>query len=66
MSAFQRSVNIEACQKVREQAKVIYALTNDGQFACDFGLRDQIQKRRSLSCPTSQKANLCCKLRIAI
>ena len=65
MSAFQRFVDIEAWQKARELAKVIYALTNDGQFAGDFGLRIQIRERRSPSCPTSQKANMHCKLRIA-
>jgi len=66
MSAFQRFVDIEAWQKARDLAKVIFALTNDGQFARDFGLRDQIRERWSPSCPTSQKANMYCKLRIAI
>jgi len=44
MSAFQRFENIEAWQKARELTKAIYALSNDGQFARDFGLRDQIRR----------------------
>jgi hypothetical protein len=42
MSAFQRIEDIEAWQKAREPTKAIYALSNDGPFARDFGLRDQI------------------------
>ncbi|QEP44631.1 four helix bundle protein [Ectothiorhodospiraceae bacterium BW-2] len=44
MSAFQRFEDIEAWQKARELTKAIYALSNDGQFARDFGLRDQIRR----------------------
>lgn len=44
MSAFQRFEDIEAWQKARELAKAMYALSNDGQFALDFGLRDQIRR----------------------
>ena len=43
MSAFQQFEDIEAWQKARELTKAIYALSNDGQFARDFGLRDQIR-----------------------
>ena len=42
MSSFQRFEDIEAWQKARELTKAIYAMSNDGQFARDFGLRDQI------------------------
>ncbi|WP_416145940.1 four helix bundle protein [Prosthecochloris sp. SCSIO W1101] len=31
-------------QKARELTKKIYGLTSDGQFAKDFGLRDQIRR----------------------
>lgn len=44
MSAFQRFEDIEAWQKARDLTKAIYALSNDGQFARDFGLRDQIRR----------------------
>jgi len=44
MSAFQRFEDIEAWQKARELTKAIYALSNEGQFARDFGLRDQIRR----------------------
>mgnify|MGYP000673608909 CR=1 FL=1 len=44
MSAFQRFEDIEAWQKARELTKAIYTLSNDGQFARDFGLRDQIRR----------------------
>lgn len=44
MSAFQRFEEIEAWQKARELTKVIYAVSNDGQFARDFGLRDQMRR----------------------
>lgn len=36
--------DIDAWQKARELTKQIYALSNDGQFARDFGLRDQIRR----------------------
>ena len=44
MSAFQRFEDIEAWQKARELTKAIYAMSNDGQFARDFGLRDQVRR----------------------
>lgn len=44
MSAFQRFEDIDAWQKARELTKAIYVLSNDGQFARDFGLRDQIRR----------------------
>lgn len=44
MSGIHRFEDIEAWQKARELTKVIYTLSNDGQFACDFGLRDQIRR----------------------
>lgn len=44
MSSFQRFEDIEAWQKARELTKEIYAMSNDGQFSRDFGLRDQIRR----------------------
>jgi four helix bundle protein len=44
MNAFQRFEDIEAWQKARELTKAIYALSNDGQFSRDFGLRDQVRR----------------------
>ena len=44
MSAFQQFEDIEAWQKARELTKAIYAMSNDGLFARDFGLRDQIRR----------------------
>ena len=44
MSSLQRFEDIEAWQKARELTKAIYAMSNDGQFARDFGLRDQIRR----------------------
>lgn len=44
MSSFQRFEDIEAWQKARELTKAIYAMSNDGQFSRDFGLRDQVRR----------------------
>jgi len=44
MSAIEIFEDIQAWQKARELTKAIYALSNDGQFARDFGLRDQIRR----------------------
>lgn len=44
MATIQKFEDIEAWQKARELTKAIYALSNDGQFARDFGLRDQIRR----------------------
>ncbi len=35
---------LDAWKKARELANYVYALTRKGQFARDFGLRDQIQR----------------------
>lgn len=44
MAKIENFEDIEAWQKARELTKQIYALSNDGQFARDFGLRDQIRR----------------------
>ncbi len=44
MTTIERFEDIDAWQRARELTKTIYALTNDGQFARDFGLRDQIRR----------------------
>ena len=40
----ERFEDIEAWKKGRELAKDIYAVTGKGEFAKDYGLRDQIQR----------------------
>ena len=44
MPTFRRFDEIEAWQKARELAKVVYKLSGRGPFAKDFGLRDQIRR----------------------
>src|SRR4051812_37625861 len=41
---FSRFEDILAWQKARAATKAIYVLTNQGSFAKDFGLRDQIRR----------------------
>jgi len=44
MARIEKFEDIEAWQKARELSKAIYAVTGDGAFARDFGLRDQIRR----------------------
>ncbi len=44
MSGFQRFEDIEAWQKARELTREVYAASNTGLFAKDYGLRDQIRR----------------------
>ena len=44
MPTFRRIEDIQAWQKAREVTKMIYAVTANGSFAKDFGLRSQIQR----------------------
>jgi four helix bundle protein len=44
MAAINRFEDIEAWRLAREMTKAIYAISNDGAFARDFGLRDQIRR----------------------
>ncbi len=44
MATIDRYEDIEAWQMARELTKRIYAVTNDGQWNRDFGLRDQIRR----------------------
>ncbi|HEY7554358.1 MAG TPA: four helix bundle protein [Candidatus Binatia bacterium] len=44
MPTFRRFEDIETWQKARELTKVVYQLSGRGQFAKDFGLRDQIRR----------------------
>ena len=44
MAKIERFEGIEAWQRARELAKQIYKISNDGPFARDFGLRDQIRR----------------------
>ena len=48
MATFRSFEDIEVWQKARQLTKRIYAVSNKGAFARDFGLRDQI-RRASIS-----------------
>ena len=39
-----RFEEIEAWQKARELARVVYQITKDGQISHDYGLRDQMRR----------------------
>lgn len=44
MASIEKFEDIEAWQKARELTREIYQVTNQGAFAKDFGLRDQIRR----------------------
>ncbi len=44
MATFKRFEDIQAWQKARLVTKAIYKVTNEGGFAKDFGLRDQVRR----------------------
>ena len=44
MARIEKFEDIEAWQRARELTKTIYAVSNDGKFAQDSGLRDQIRR----------------------
>ena len=44
MPTITRFEDIEAWKTARESTRMIYALTEQGQFAKDFGLKNQIQR----------------------
>jgi four helix bundle protein len=44
MPTITRFEDIEAWKTTRESTRMIYALTEQGQFAKDFGLKNQIQR----------------------
>lgn len=44
MAAFKKFEEIQAWRKAYEVTVAIYRLTGDGNFARDFGLRDQIRR----------------------
>ena len=44
MASIEKFEDIEAWQKARELTREIYKITNQGAFARDFGLRDQIRR----------------------
>lgn len=48
MSTFKKFEEIQAWQKAREITKKVYLMSNTGEFARDFSLRDQM-KRASVS-----------------
>lgn len=44
MPKIEKFEDIEAWQRARELSKAVYAVTCDGAFARDFGLRDQMRR----------------------
>lgn len=44
MPTFRKIEDIQAWQKARQVTRIIYELTANGNFAKDFGLRNQIQR----------------------
>ena len=44
MALITRFEDIQGWQEARKLVKMIHKLTNSGNFAKDFGLRDQIQR----------------------
>jgi len=44
MSKIERFEDIQAWQKARVLVKDVYSVSNSGQFAKDFGLRDQMRR----------------------
>ena len=44
MAVITRFEDIEAWKKARELTNEVYRVTNEGAFAKDFGLRDQIRR----------------------
>src|ERR1043165_2581186 len=44
MATFKRFEDIQAWQKARQTARMVYEVTAEGRFSRDFALRDQIQR----------------------
>ena len=44
MATIQRFEDIEAWRTARELTRVVYAMSADGDFSRDFGLRDQMRR----------------------
>ena len=44
MATITRFEDLEVWQTARELTRLVYALTNEGAFARDFGLRDQMRR----------------------
>ncbi|MBS1793086.1 MAG: four helix bundle protein [Acidobacteria bacterium] len=44
MAGFKKFEEIKAWQRAREATKRVYEITSDGNFAKDFGLRDQLRR----------------------
>jgi four helix bundle protein len=47
MTTIKNFEDLIAWQKARELAGIVYKLTRQDKFSCDFGLRDQIQRAAS-------------------
>ncbi len=44
MATFKKFEDIQAWQKARKATRKVYEATREGNFARDFGLRDQVQR----------------------
>ena len=44
MATFKKLEDIQAWQKARQATRMLYEVTTEGQFARDYGLRDQIRR----------------------
>jgi four helix bundle protein len=44
MATIEQYEDIQGWQKARELTNFVYAITNQGVFARDFGLKDQIRR----------------------
>lgn len=44
MGTFRRFEEIKAWQSARDVTRKVYEITNEGKFARDFGLRDQLRR----------------------
>ena len=57
MAKIERFKQIEAWQTAREMTRLVYQLTNQGAFARDFGLRDQM-RRAAVSVMSNQQLHV--------
>ena len=56
MATIQRFEDIESWKTARQLLRIVYDLSTHGEFAKDFGLRDQI-RRVAMSVMSSLKAS---------
>ena len=57
MARISKFEDIESWKRARVFANEVYKITATGEFARDFGLKDQIRRAASRSCQTSQRVS---------